>query len=161
MTVLLEETLKEYLQTRGLKLATAESCTGGLVAHRITNVSGSSEYYPGGVVSYSNEAKASLLGVTLDTLNKYGAVSEETVLEMARGARKLFNADIAISVSGIAGPTGGTAEKPVGTTWFGLSTNSGEWARHFIWDGDREHNKLYSSEAALQFIVDYLEGKLS
>ena len=161
MTTLLEEVLKDYMHARGFKLATAESCTGGLVSHRITNVSGSSEYYPGGVVAYSYEAKASMLGVAWDTLNKHGAVSEETVLEMARGARKLFDADIAVSVSGIAGPTGGTDEKPVGTTWVGLSTNDGEWARHFVWGGDREQNKHYSSDAALQFIIDYLEGKLA
>ena len=161
MTTLLEEVLKDYMHARGFKLATAESCTGGLVSHRITNISGSSEYYPGGVVAYSYEAKASMLGVAWDTLNKHGAVSEETVLEMARGARKLFDADIAISVSGIAGPTGGTDEKPVGTTWVGLSTTDGEWARHFVWDGDREKNKHYSSDAALQFIIDYLEGKLA
>ncbi|HET7145291.1 MAG TPA: CinA family protein, partial [Anaerolineales bacterium] len=147
--------------TRGLKLTVAESCTGGLVSHRITNVSGSSEYYPGGIVSYSNEAKVGLLGVSWDTLNLHGAVSKEAVLEMARGARKLFGADIAVSVSGIAGPTGGTLEKPVGTTWVGLCTNDGEWARHFVWDGDREQNKSDSSEAALQFVLDYLEGKLA
>ena len=160
MKIILEKVLKETLPARGLKLATAESCTGGLVSHRITNISGSSEYFLGGVVSYSNEAKANLLGVSWDTLNAYGAVSRETVLEMARGARKLLNADIGISVSGIAGPTGAMPEKPVGTTWLGLSTNSGEWARHFIWDGDREQNKQYSAEAALQFVIDYLEGKL-
>ena len=160
MTNMLEELLHEYMYTRGLTLATAESCTGGLVSDRITNISGSSEYFPGGIVAYSYEAKASLLGVSWDTLNLHGAVSEETVLEMARGARKLFNADIGISVSGIAGPTGGTPEKPVGMTWFGLVTNTGEWARHFIWDGDRMHNKHLSSEAAIQFVVDYLEGKL-
>ena len=160
MTIKLEEVLREYLRTRGLKLATAESCTGGLVSDRITNVSGSSEYFPGGIVAYSYEAKASLLGVSWTTLNTHGAVSEEAVLEMARGARKLFEADIALSVSGIAGPTGGTPEKPVGTTWFGLSTNHGEWSRHLVWDGNREQNKRYSSEAALQFVVDYLEGKL-
>src|SRR3990172_5334310 len=130
MTTNFEELLRVYMNARGLKLATAESCTGGLVSDRITNVSGSSEYFPGGIVAYSYEAKASLLGVSWDTLNTHGAVSEETVLEMARGARKLFNADIGISVSGIAGPTGGTPEKPVGTTWFGLVTNTGEWARH-------------------------------
>jgi PncC family amidohydrolase len=161
MKIVLEEVLKEYMHARGLKLATAESCTGGLVSHRITNISGSSEYFPGGIVSYSNEAKASLLGVSWDTLNSYGAVSRETVIEMARGTRKLFDANIGISVSGIAGPTGAMPAKPVGTTWFGLSTESGEWARHFIWDGDREQNKQYSSEAALQFVIDYLEGKLS
>jgi PncC family amidohydrolase len=161
MTALLEEVLKDLMLLRGYKLATAESCTGGLVAHRITNVSGSSDYFPGGVVAYSNEIKAGLLGVDWDTLNTHGAVSEETVIQMARGARKLFGADIAISVSGIAGPTGGIPEKPVGTTWFGLSTNSGDWARHFVWDGDREQNKNYSADAALQFVIDYLEGKLS
>lgn len=156
----LEITLHKYLSERGLKLATAESCTGGLISHRITNVAGSSAYFPGGVVAYSYEAKAGLLGVSWDTLNSHGAVSQETVLEMARGAKKLFEADIAVSISGIAGPGGGTPEKPVGTTWLGLSTASGEWARHFVWDGDREQNKQYSSEAALQFIIDYLEGKL-
>ena len=160
MKTMLEEILREIMHARGLTLATAESCTGGLVSDRITNISGSSEYFPGGIVAYSYEAKTSLLGVSWDTLNAHGAVSEETVLEMARGTRKLFDADIGISVSGIAGPTGGLPEKPVGTTWFGLSTNTGEWARHFIWDGDRVQNKHASSEAALQFVIDYLEGKL-
>jgi PncC family amidohydrolase len=161
MTIMLEEMLREHMRARSLTLAAAESCTGGLVSDRITNVSGSSEYFPGGVVAYAYEAKVNLLGVSWNTLNVHGAVSKETVLEMARGARKLFNTDIGISVSGIAGPTGGLPEKPVGTTWFGLVTNNGEWARHFIWDGDRIQNKHYSSEAALQFIVDYLEGKLA
>lgn len=160
MPVELENVLHEHLQAGDLKLSAAESCTGGLVSHRITNVAGSSAYFPGGIVAYSYEAKASLLGVSWDTLNSHGAVSEETVLEMARGARKLFDADIAVSVSGIAGPGGGTPEKPVGATWLGLSTSTGEWARHFLWDGDREQNKLHSSEAALQFVLDYLEGKL-
>jgi PncC family amidohydrolase len=160
MKIMLEEILREQMHTRGLTLVTAESCTGGLVSDRITNVSGSSEYFPGGVVAYSYEAKVNLLGVSWDTLNTHGAVSEETVLEMARGARKLFNADIGISVSGIAGPTGGLPEKPVGTTWFGLAVDGREWARHFVWDGDRIQNKHHSSEAALQFVLDYLEGKL-
>jgi PncC family amidohydrolase len=159
--MILEEALLKMMQTRRLKLAAAESCTGGLVSHRITNVSGSSEYFLGGVVSYSNEAKANLLGVAWDTLNLHGAVSRETVLEMARGARKIFNADIGISVSGIAGPGGAMPEKPVGTTWLGLSADEGEWARHFVWAGKREQNKQASSEAALQFVLDYLEGKLS
>lgn len=160
MKIKLEEMLLETMHTRGLTLATAESCTGGLVSDRITNVSGSSEYFPGGVVAYSYEAKVNLLGVLWDTLNAHGAVSEETVLEMARGARKLFNADIGLSVSGIAGPMGGLPDKPVGTTWIGLATNSGEWARQFVWDGDRAQNKHYSAEAALRFALDYLEGKI-
>lgn len=155
-----EEILFEHMQARKLTLVTAESCTGGLVSDRITNVSGSSGYFPGGIVAYSYEAKVNLLGVSWDTLNTHGAVSEETVLEMARGARKLFKSNIAVSVSGIAGPTGGTPEKPVGLTWFGLSTDSGEWARHFTWEGGRIENKHHSSEAALQFVLDYLDGKL-
>jgi PncC family amidohydrolase len=160
MAILPEETLRDLLRIQKLKLVCAESCTGGLVSHRITNVAGSSEYFLGGIVAYSYEAKAALLNVSWDTLNSVGAVSEETVREMARGARKLFDADLAVSVSGIAGPSGGTPEKPVGTTWLGLSANDGEWARHFIWGGDRERNKFDSSTMALQFVVDYLEGKL-
>jgi len=160
MKIILEEILYKTISTRGLTLATAESCTGGLVSDRITNISGSSEYFPGGVVAYSYEAKVNLLGVSWDTLNTHGAVSEEVVLEMARGVRKIFNANIGVSVSGIAGPTGGLPDKPVGTTWLGLAANNGEWARHFVWDGDRMNNKHHSSEAALQFVLDYLEGKL-
>ena len=149
-----------HLNERKLTLSTAESCTGGLVASRITDVSGSSAYFLGGIVAYSYEAKAALLDVSWDTLNGKGAVSRETVIEMARGARKALGADIAVSVSGIAGPGGGTPDKPVGTVWVGLATPSGEEARHFVWDGDRIQNKHLSSEAALQFVLDYLEGKL-
>lgn len=161
MAILPEKTLHDYLQKSGLKLVTAESCTGGLISHRITDIPGSSEYFLGGIVAYAYEAKASLLGVSWDTLNSKGAVSRETVLEMARGAQQALNADIAVSVSGIAGPAGGTSEKPVGFTWLGLVTPKGEWARHFVWDGDREQNKRYSCDAALQFVLDYMEGKLT
>jgi len=160
MTNTLEEILHNYLHARGLTIAAAESCTGGLVSDRITNISGSSEYFPGGIVAYSYAAKVNLLGVSWDTLNAHGAVSEAVVLEMARGARSALGADIGVSVSGIAGPTGGLPDKPVGTTWLGLSTSTGEWARHFVWDGDRTQNKHDSSEVALQFVVDYLEGRL-
>jgi PncC family amidohydrolase len=159
MTISLEEKLREIFCARGLKLSAAESCTGGLVSDRITNVPGSSEYFMGGVVAYAYEAKVNLLGVSWDTLHAHGAVSEETVLEMARGARRVFDVDIAVSVSGIAGPGGGMPGKPVGLTWFGLSTKDGEWARSFTWDGDRVKNKQLSAEAALQFVADYLEGK--
>lgn len=157
----LEFFIGRLLSKRKLSLVTAESCTGGLIASRITDVSGSSAYFMGGIVAYSYEAKAALLDVSWDTLNGKGAVSRETVLEMARGARKVFGADIAVSVSGIAGPGGGTPEKPVGTVWIGLATPGGEEARHFVWGGDRIQNKHLSSEAALQFILDYLEGNLS
>lgn len=156
----LEMRIGKILGERNQSLVTAESCTGGLIASRITDVPGSSVYFLGGIVAYSYEVKASLLGVSWDTLNNNGAVSRETVIEMARGARKVLGADIAVSVSGIAGPGGGTLDKPVGTVWVGLSTPSGEEARHFLWEGDRILNKQLSSEAALQFILDYLEGKL-
>jgi PncC family amidohydrolase len=144
------------LTDRKLTLATAESCTGGLIAHRLTNVSGSSAYFLGGIVSYSNEAKAQLLGVGQGTLETQGAVSEATAIEMARGVRRVFSADIAVSVTGIAGPGGGTPEKPVGLAWIGLSTHEGERAQKFIWDQDREGNKAESAEAALQMVWDYL-----
>ena len=156
----LEMRIGKILGERKQSLVTAESCTGGLIASRITDVPGSSVYFLGGIVAYSYEVKASLLGVSWDTLNNNGAVSRETVIEMACGARKVLGADIAVSVSGIAGPGGGTLAKPVGTVWVGLSTPSGEEARHFVWDGDRVRNKYLSSEAALQFVLDYLEGKV-
>ncbi|MFT3895597.1 MAG: CinA family protein [Anaerolineales bacterium] len=148
------------LRERGLKLALAESCTGGLVGDRITNISGSSEYFLGGVVAYAYEAKVALLGVSWDTLNTKGAVSQETVLEMARGARKAFGSDIAVSISGIAGPGGATPDKPVGTTWIGLVAPDGEWAKLFQFSGDRIGNKASAAEAALQLLLDYLQGNL-
>ena len=156
----LENLIGDLLRARGVKLATAESCTGGLIASRITDVAGSSEYFLGGVVAYAYEAKVALLEVSWDTLKAHGAVSRETVIEMARGARKVLNADIAISVSGIAGPGGGMPDKPVGTTWIGLSTSEGEWARLFHFDGDRAQNKSLAADAALQFLVDYLTGNV-
>lgn len=158
--MVLEEKIGGLLQMQGLKLATAESCTGGMISDRLTNVPGSSDYFPGGVIAYAYEAKVNLLGVSWDILNTVGAVSREVVIQMAQGACKIFGTEMAVSVSGIAGPGGGTPEKPVGTTWIGLVTPQGEWAQHFVWDGDREQNKRYSSDAALQFVLDYLEGKL-
>lgn len=153
----LEITIGNYLRHWGLKLALAESCTGGLVADRITNVSGSSDYFLGGIVAYAYEAKVALLGVSWDTLHEHGAVSRETVIEMARGARTALGSDLALSVSGIAGPGGGMPGKPVGYTWLGLSTVEGDWARNFTWTGDRVANKAASADAALQFLLDYLK----
>jgi PncC family amidohydrolase len=156
----LEEQVGGILRSRGLKLATAESCTGGLLASRLTDVPGSSDYFMGGVVAYSYEAKVGLLSVSWDTLHTYGAVSAETVLEMARGACKALDADLAISVSGIAGPGGGLLDKPVGTTWFGLATPDGEWSFLRAFGGDRLQNKFQASETALQLLVQYLQGGL-
>jgi PncC family amidohydrolase len=155
----LEIQVGRLLQERGLKLVAAESCTGGLLGSRITDVSGSSEYFLGGVVAYSYQAKVDLLNVAWDTLNTKGAVSRETVLEMARGIRNLMGGDIAISISGVAGPGGGTPEKPVGTTWIGLVTDKGEWAQVYQFSGDREKNKVSAADAALTLLLDYLQGK--
>jgi PncC family amidohydrolase len=160
MQELPEITIGKRLRQASLKLATAESCTGGLLADRITDIPGSSDYFMGGVVAYAYEAKVSLLRVSWDTLRLHGAVSRETVIEMARGVRTTLGADIGISVSGIAGPGGGLPDKPVGTTWIGLSARDGDWAISYLWDGDRRSNKEKSAEAALQFILAYLEKKL-
>jgi PncC family amidohydrolase len=150
----------KLLQQRDLKLALAESCTGGLIGHRITNVPGSSEYFAGGIVAYSYEAKVKTLGVSWDILNSVGAVSSETVLAMARGAKEMMDADVAISISGIAGPGGGTDEKPVGTVWVGLVAADGNWSQEFHFESDREQNKAFSADAALQMLLVYLQGKL-
>jgi PncC family amidohydrolase len=156
----LEMEAGDLLHERALRLALAESCTGGLIGNRITDVPGSSEYFIGSIVAYAYEAKAALLGVSWDTLNTRGAVSQETVLEMARGARNALNTDIAVSVSGIAGPGGGTLDKPVGTTWIALVAKEGEWAQEFRFQGDRAQNKSSAADAALQLLLDYLLGKL-
>jgi PncC family amidohydrolase len=159
---LLEVQIGELLARKGLKLALAESCTGGLISHRITNVAGSSGYFLGSLVSYSYEAKEAWLGVKQSTLMKYGAVSRETVIEMARGARaslkKHFPMEnvIGLSVSGIAGPGGGMPDKPVGTVWIGLSAASKEDAWQFLWKGNREENKEQSANKALQILLEYL-----
>ena len=155
----LEIQVGNLLHERGLKLVLAESCSGGLLGSRITDVPGSSEYFLASVVGYAYEAKADLLNVSWNTLNTKGAVSRETVLEMAIGIRNLMKADIALSVSGIAGPGGGTPEKPVGTTWIGLVTDDGEWAELFQFSGDREENKVSAVNAALKLLLDYLQGK--
>ena len=156
----LEYKIGDLLRAQALSLVTAESCTGGLIADRITNIPGSSDYFFGGIVAYANAVKIGSLGVSSETIERYGAVSRETVIEMAQGVRKVLHADIAVSVSGIAGPNGGYPEKPVGTTWIGLAAADGAWARHFVWNGNRVQNKVSSSEAALQMIHDYLSGSL-
>lgn len=141
-----------------LTIATAESCTGGLIGHLLTNVSGSSAYVLGGIIAYSNEAKVALLGVSISTLEQHGAVSEPTALAMARGARERFGADIAISTTGIAGPTGGTPDKPVGLVYTGLVSMRGERCERHVWEEDRLGNKRLSAEEALRLLVSYLEG---
>jgi len=156
MTEILEAIIGQLLKQKNYMLAMAESCTGGLLGHRVTNIPGSSEYYLGSKTAYAYEAKERLLEVSHETLEKYGAVSEETVLEMARGVRNALVADIGLSVSGIAGPGGGMPLKPVGTVWVGLSTPNGEWAKKFLFNGDRIKIKEQAAETALQFLKAFL-----
>lgn len=155
----LEAIVGELLKQQGLTVSTAESCTGGLVGHRITQVSGSSAYFLGGVIAYSNPAKERLLGVRPETLATHGPVSEETAREMARGARRLFGTDIALSVTGIAGPTGGMPEKPVGLVYIALSAADAEVCERHVWQGDRWQNKEQAAEAALALLKQYLEER--
>jgi len=156
----LEILVGELLREHGLRLAVAESCTGGLIGHRLTNVPGSSTYYMGSVTAYAYEAKVRLLGVSWETLEEHGAVSRATVLEMARGVRRALAADVGLAVSGIAGPGGGTPTKPVGLTWVGLNTPYTQVAQDYYWKGDRLENKIASAEAALQLLVDHLQRHL-
>ena len=144
---------------RGSSVSAAESCTGGLILSTLTDCAGSSAYVEGGLVSYSNEAKMRMLRVREETLIEYGAVSEATAAEMALGARALFDTDYALSVTGIAGPGGGTAEKPVGLTFIGLAGRDGllRVERH-VWNGDRVENKVASVEAALRLLLAVAGG---
>lgn len=150
--------ISELLRQKGLRLAVAESCTGGLIGHRITNVPGSSTYFVGGIVSYAYEAKVRLLGVRWETLEQHGAVSRETVLEMALGVRLALAADLGVAVSGIAGPGGGTADKPVGLTWIGLSAPDGDEAWSYRFTGDRLKIKEQAADQALNKLVEYLHA---
>jgi nicotinamide-nucleotide amidase len=152
----LEEIVGKLLLDEGRTFALAESCTGGYLSHRITRLAGSSAYYVGGCVTYSNDAKERLLGVQKTTLERHGAVSRETALEMAEGARKRLGADIALSVTGVAGPAGGTDDVPVGTVWMGIARAGSTEARHFRFQGDRERVIVGASQAALHWLRSVL-----
>ena len=152
----LEARIGKILSEHKWTLSLAESCTGGLISHRITNVPGSSEYFIGGVVAYAYSAKVALLGVRWETLQRFGAVSSETVLEMASGARELFKTDFALSVSCIAGPGGATPNKPVGTSWVGLASIGRMWSRHFLLSGDRAANKEMLAQLALEKLLQFI-----
>jgi nicotinamide-nucleotide amidase len=156
--MVLEEKVGALLAARRLKLVTAESCTGGLVGHRLSNVSGSSSYYLGGVVAYSNLLKEQLLGVSDETLAEHGAVSEATAREMARGARQRLGADLALAVTGIAGPAGGTPQKPVGLVYIAVSSTTAEVCRRHKFDGHRLAIKEQSADAVLRLLLAHLEG---
>ena len=153
----LEKQFGELLRKKGVTVSTAESCTGGYIAHLITSVAGSSDYFKGSVVSYANEIKMNVLGVNAADLEREGAVSETVVLQMAEGVRKIMNTDFAVSTSGIAGPEGGTPEKPVGTVWIGLATPQKSYAVKFAFSFTRERNIAKASSKALEMLMEEVE----
>lgn len=150
--------LQRTAVARGLTVATAESCTGGLIGHTLTAIAGSSDYYRGGVISYSNELKRDLLGVSPESLERSGAVSEAVAAAMAVGARERLGVDVAVAVTGVAGPGGGTAEKPVGLTYVAVAGPAGSVVRRHVWEADRTANKERSAAAALELLLELLEG---
>ena len=153
----LEEKIVKELQAKNYTITTAESCTGGLLAGRILNVSGASAVYNEGHITYSNEVKERLLGVSRDTLQVYGAVSEQTAEEMARGAARVAKADVALSTTGIAGPTGGTKDKPVGLVYVGCCLKGVVTVKECHFSGTREENRESAVEAALQLLWENLK----
>jgi PncC family amidohydrolase len=155
--VALAERLQDICVLRGITVGTAESCTGGLVAHVLTEVPGSSGYFAGGIVSYSNAIKERDLGVAADVIARHGAVSAQTARAMATGARLRLGVDVAVSVTGIAGPGGGTDEKPIGLTYIGVADRDGVDVRRYAWTGDRTANKRSSAAAALTLMIGRLE----
>jgi PncC family amidohydrolase len=156
----LENQVGERLRAKALTIATAESSTGGMIMARLTEISGSSAYVIGGVVAYADVIKQRVLGVPEQMLIDYGAVSEPVARQMAEGVRALFGTDTALSVTGIAGPTGATATKPVGLHYVGLSTVDGTWVRRFVWSGSRSENRHAAANAAFTLLLDYLVGEL-
>lgn len=151
--------IHKILVERGSTLAFAESCTGGLISDLITDIPGSSAYLLGSAVTYADSAKQDVIGVRGDTLAAHGAVSAETALEMAQGARRLYGANIAASVTGIAGPGGATPGKPVGLVYIHLSAEDAEWGERYQLNEDRLGNKVLSAEAALRLVLRYLRSR--
>lgn len=151
------EELARLLVQYNLKISTAESCTGGLVAGEITKISGISQYFEMGVVTYSNEAKQKLLGVSSETLSNYGAVSEQCAGEMCRGIQQKSEADIGISVTGIAGPTGGTADKPVGLVYIGAAYHGETIVQRHLFKGDRDSVRTQTVAAAIALAKDVIK----
>ncbi|MDZ4102970.1 MAG: CinA family protein [Hydrogenophaga sp.] len=149
-------TLARELKGRGLMMATAESCTGGLIAGACTDVSGSSDWFERGFVTYSNAAKTELLGVPAELIAQHGAVSEPVARAMAAGARAHSPAQVALAVTGVAGPTGGSADKPVGTVWFGWATPAGTFTEHQCFDGDRAAVRAATVRHALAGLLQRL-----
>lgn len=150
--------LHERCLAAGIHLATVESCTGGLVGHLITETPGSSAYYLGGFVTYSDELKRELVDVPSDVLEAHGAVSAQTALAMAAGGRTRAGADLGASVTGIAGPDGGSAQKPVGLTYVAVADGAGSEVRRYQWSGSRTENKLASASALLELVLERIDS---
>lgn len=156
--VLTEQELVAYLSEFNLYLAVAESCTGGLIAERITSIPGASACFKGGVVCYANEVKRDILGVSQAVLEIEGAVSETCAQAMAEGARRALQADVALSVTGIAGPSGGTPAKPVGLVFIGVATPKNVSAKKFLFSGDRASIRQQAADAALKLLLQTIKG---
>jgi PncC family amidohydrolase len=154
----LAERVGKLLTDAGMTLVVAESCTGGMLGSWLTAVPGSSTYFLGGVISYADDIKVNMLGVPATVIRETGAVSAESALAMSQGVRTLLDADVGVSITGVAGPGGGSETKPVGTTYIALVGPSFERVEHRIWHGDRASNREESARLALQMIVEYLEG---
>ncbi len=152
-----EERLIRLLIENKMKVSTAESCTGGLVAMRITSVSGASECFDLGAVTYANEQKMKILGVSEEALNRFGAVSEEVALEMSKGAKRISGADFAVGITGIAGPGGGSSEKPVGLVYISICGEDVHKAVKYIFSGTRDEVRFKASEEALKLVLFELE----
>ena len=157
----LEEIVASLLIKKGLTISVAESCTGGLVSHRLTNISGSSNYYKCGIISYSNQAKSVFLKVDNQLIKEKGAVSPEVAREMAVGIRTSAHTDLGLGITGIAGPTGATSTKPVGLVYIALSSRTKQINQKFIFSGNREEIKWKASQAALDILRKYLIGAAS
>lgn len=155
----IEERLGILLREKGLSIALAESCTGGLMASRITNIAGASDYFKAGLVVYSNQAKQRFLSVPEQSIRAHGAVSREVAEKMAEGVRAATGTDIGLSITGIAGPGGGSPEKPVGTVYIGLSAKEGTLVRNFQFTGTRIEIKAQAATEALKFVMAFLEGR--
>lgn len=156
-----EELLVTFLKKYDMKLTTAESCTGGLLAGTVLNVPGASGVYEEGYITYANKSKRKLLGVKKKTLKKHGAVSRQTAKQMAKGAAKAAEADVAISVTGIAGPDGGTDEKPVGLVYIGCYVNKKANIRKCMFQGNREEVRRQTVQAAMEFTIECIQKALA
>jgi len=151
----LEKVIGDSLRERGWTLSIAESCTGGLICDRITNISGSSEYFMGGMVNYSNASKAEYLRIPLDYIKRYGAVSPQVAKKMAQGVRKAFHTTFGLSTTGVAGPTGGTKRSPIGRVFIGFANGKRTWVRKLDLKGNRREIKKKAAEKALQFLMKH------